>query len=308
MATNKLSLTNKVDTSEEIYIENEYPKLEQLTIHVQEKVSKEFPPMQKVDIINDIFEDTMTSIDSKDKLTEDNVCFGTSKIDGQMSTNLSLQLEENTHAKEDDCSTHANEVFYHNLKDNPSNQKLYISKLPASVIEEDLVSIFSAYGKIKYTLIREHKMYNSGLKYAFLIFEDENSVTEILKKKHYNQDLELNCEEFVDKKPNHDKNQIDELNEKYNNKGFKLFIAASKKIFVKGFSQDVTIEDINDAFSFFGTVKYSYIIFNKKTQRSKKFGYVIFEDEESARLANKEKEILIRNEHAIIYPNYTKST
>lgn len=53
-------------------------------------------------------------------------------------------------------------------------------------------------------------------------------------------------------------------------------------IFIANLDFDITSEELNNTFSSFGTVTYAHVVYDKKTKRSKGFGYVEMEDADEA--------------------------
>ncbi len=62
----------------------------------------------------------------------------------------------------------------------------------------------------------------------------------------------------------------------------------SRKIFVGGLSWSITSETLADAFSPYGEIVESKVIVDRETGRSRGFGFVTFEDSESAEKAIRE--------------------
>lgn len=53
-------------------------------------------------------------------------------------------------------------------------------------------------------------------------------------------------------------------------------------IFIANLDFDITSEDLKATFSQFGTVSYAHVVYDKKTKRSKGYGYVEMEDIDEA--------------------------
>lgn len=65
----------------------------------------------------------------------------------------------------------------------------------------------------------------------------------------------------------------------------RMEIVVSSKLFVGGLSWDTTDQSLNDAFAEFGTVTEAKVIHDRDTGRSRGFGFVTFDNAESARAA-----------------------
>merc|ERR1712066_1084795 len=105
---------------------------------------------------------------------------------------------------------------------------------------------------------------NCNKGYAFVRFEDENVIEEILKGTHYldNRKVETKVSYGVEH------NLKDKVE------------SAKCKIFVKKISKEVCNDELHNHFLQFGKIKTAYIIKDHHTNESKGFGYVQFISEQ----------------------------
>jgi len=134
----------------------------------------------------------------------------------------------------------------------------------------DLYEYFNQFGKLNKIIIPYDKNNkNEGFKgYSLVTFEDRESVEKVnAKEKHFINDREVYISIAKTKKEARD--QMETKN--------------NKTLYIGRISQDTTKEDLEDYFKQFGKLESAYLIYEKDTNISKRFGFVEYEKEEIAK-------------------------
>ena len=143
--------------------------------------------------------------------------------------------------------------------------KVFVGGLTVETIEQDLEEYFSSFGNISQVCIIKNKSTGLSKCYGFVHTIDVRTYNRIIESKHTLNDRILDCKDGFNKEDN--PQLIEQLNK--------------KKIFVGGLSLCTTDNDLLKYFESFGDVFKAYVIFDPKTKRSKRFGFVIMKDQSS---------------------------
>lgn len=143
--------------------------------------------------------------------------------------------------------------------------KIFVGGLTVQTTEQELEDYFSSLGSVTQVAIIKNKQTGLSKCYAFVHTNDARTYQRIINRKHSLNGRVIDCKDGFNK----DENPV--LFEKLNN----------KKIFVGGLSASTQDRHLSEYFSRFGKVFKAYVIIDPKTRRSKRFGFIIMEDEES---------------------------
>jgi RNA recognition motif-containing protein len=143
---------------------------------------------------------------------------------------------------------------------------LFLGGLNADLGLSTLRSYFSQFGTISKISIPGGKK-SKG--YAFIKYEDSEGLAAALAQTHTIAGRLVNTTQALAPK---------EARKQTSKK-------TKKKIFVGGLSAKTSEQDLLDCFSKFGTVVNAYLIWDEVTKKTKKFGFVEFEDEAGANAA-----------------------
>jgi RNA recognition motif-containing protein len=158
--------------------------------------------------------------------------------------------------------------------------KIFVGGLTVNTVETDLEEYFSAFGQVSQVAIIRNKQTGLSKCYAFIHTDEARTYQRILSQKHHIQGRMIDC------KDGFSKDQNPQLFEKMNN----------KKFFVGGLSFSTKDQNLYQHFSKFGPVFKAYVIIDPKTQVSKRFGFVIMENQESVDKVMKAKRHIVNNQ------------
>lgn len=148
--------------------------------------------------------------------------------------------------------------------------KIFVGGLTIQTTEADLEDYFEGFGSIKQVAIIKNKQTGLSKCYAFLLANDKRTYERILSEKpHRLNGRIIDCKDGFNKEDN------PALFEKLNN----------RKIFVGGLSPNTQDHHLADHFGQFGAVFKAYVIIDPKTKRSKRFGFIIMQEEASVEKA-----------------------
>ncbi|MBA0743416.1 hypothetical protein Gogos_006097 [Gossypium gossypioides] len=151
------------------------------------------------------------------------------------------------------------------------NPKLLINGISTEIDERILRRHFSAYGEIKHVVAYFSKAI------AFVTFVDPSKAQIALQQQqHIILGRKLNNQ--VEVRPAKPKVEI-----------------GKRKIFVGGLPRSITNEEFKGYFEKFGSIVDAVVIHDKETKRSRGFGFVTYEAEESAKLVLRTNFHLLNN-------------
>jgi heterogeneous nuclear ribonucleoprotein A1/A3 len=150
--------------------------------------------------------------------------------------------------------------------------KLFIGGLSWDTTDVQFATYFSRFGAVKDAMIMRVKMTGASRGFGFVTFDDASSAQKVLDGAAAGE-LELDGRKFdpkiaVPRTPNQ-RRSVGVSNEK------------TKKIFVGGLSPDTNQDSLREYFSAYGTVAQTMVMMDQATGRSRGFGFVTFESEES---------------------------
>lgn len=149
--------------------------------------------------------------------------------------------------------------------------KLFVGGIPSTLTSDELRSAFERFGKIKEAKVVNDKGTNSCRGFAFVSFYNQRIVDKILCSSQKN--------------PIKIKNKIVECKKSYTKTKarFETFNEKKRKIFVGGLAHDTIKQDLNSFFSQYGQIEKCHVLIGPNNQKSRGFGFVVFECEESVK-------------------------
>jgi len=145
----------------------------------------------------------------------------------------------------------------------PLTSKIFVGGISQNTTETAFASYFSRFGEIKDAVIMRDKLTGASRGFGFVRFADASSLDKVLS-----QELELDGRK-VDVKIAVPKESIGEA----------PGLHRTRKVFVGGLSPKVTSEELRAHFAQFGTVVNAIIMMDTKTNKSRGFGFVTFDAE-----------------------------
>lgn len=157
--------------------------------------------------------------------------------------------------------------------------KIFVGGFTVDTTEEMLFDHFRHFGPIHDVIVIRNKANNVSKGYGFISTVDQLTYTAIINSHQEMGGRKLDC--F----PGFKKSENPDLFDRFCN----------LKIFVGGISLETTDEDLLAYFKAYGRVRKAFIIRNPHTSKSRKFGFVIMEDEHEADKVLLQKRHRIRN-------------
>lgn len=143
--------------------------------------------------------------------------------------------------------------------------KIFVGGLTVQTTEEDLDEYFSSIGSITQTAVIKNKVTGLSKCYAFVHTNDVRTYQRIISTRHTLNGRIIDCKDGFNRHEN------PFLFEKLN----------SRKFFVGGLAPSTQDKHLEEYFQKFGPVFKAYVIMDPNTNRSKRFGFIIMETEES---------------------------
>ena len=182
-----------------------------------------------------------------------------------------------------------------NNKNNPSNntnnknstladenldysRRVFVGGLEDDTSEADLKKYFSQFGKIKSVEIIFNRRTGESKSFGFIFCDNTKTVKKILSRGHKLHGRVIDVNEAFDK-------------ERVRRTAWKI-ISPERKLFVLGLKMRLCVEDLEDYFSTFGSVRRCYIIKDPRNRR-KVYGYVEFYSQYSV------ESVLTKSNHLI---------
>ncbi|RDX80614.1 Heterogeneous nuclear ribonucleoprotein 1, partial [Mucuna pruriens] len=169
------------------------------------------------------------------------------------------QLESDAHAY--NLDDHSKPSF--NRRDSSSG-KLFVGGISWETSQESFFNYFSKYGEVTDSVIMTNKLSGRPRGFGFVTFADSVVADEVLAQEHTIDGRVVEVKRTV---PREDMEVIGVLK--------------TKKIFVGGIPQFFTDDELREYFSSYGDVIECQIMLDHKTGRSRGFGFVTFDNEDS---------------------------
>jgi len=169
--------------------------------------------------------------------------------------------------------------------------KIFVGGLTVQTTEEDLEEYFSTIGSITQTAVIKNKVTGLSKCYAFVHTNDIRTYQRIISKRHTLNGRIIDCKDGFNRHEN------PSLFEKLN----------CRKFFVGGLAPTTQDKHLEEYFQKFGPVFKAYVIMDPNTNRSKRFGFIIMETEESVYRVMEQK-VHIINGYSINCKRFDRSS
>lgn len=154
------------------------------------------------------------------------------------------------------------------------HHKVFIGGIPSETDNVMLFEYFSQYGMVLESVAIKDRVTGEPRRFAFVVFSDQDAIDRVLNQKDphviLGKQVEVNRA-----RPRRDPNETSIY------RSSKRSNAWSKKIFVGGLPLDITEDVFKSYFERFGTVVDAVVIYDRNTHRSRGFGFIEFELEDS---------------------------
>eukprot|EP00798_Chlamydomonas_sp_ICE-L_P029176 gene29176-32398_t len=144
----------------------------------------------------------------------------------------------------------------------PSSMKVFLGGLSWETSEETLTTHFSKFGTVEDAVVMRDRMTKMPRGFGFITFKDEAAAAAACKESH-----------TIDGKTIDAKPSVPQSDSGTRPKG--------KKLFVGGLSSETTSADFKTYFEKFGAIVDAQVMYDPNTKRSRGFGSVTYEDEDS---------------------------
>jgi len=155
-------------------------------------------------------------------------------------------------------------------------RKIFVGGISWDTTDAGFTNFFSRFGEIKDAIVMRDRLTGASRGFGFVTFAEPSSVAKVLA-----QELKLDGR-VVDCKIAIPKGQVSGGKRAHR----------TKKIFVGGLSSKTTVEEFREHFSQFGNVADAVIMIDHDSGRSRGFGFITFDSEETV-------EDVMRRVHAI---------
>ncbi|GAV90834.1 RRM_1 domain-containing protein/RRM_6 domain-containing protein, partial [Cephalotus follicularis] len=152
----------------------------------------------------------------------------------------------------------------HHRNRDASFGKLFVGGISWETTEEAFASYFSKYGEITDSVIMRDKHTGRPRGFGFVTFADLAVADKVLEEDHVIDGRTVEVKRTVPR-------------EDMDVKG----VTRTKKIFVGGIPPSLTGEELKEYFSLYGSIVEHQIMLDRKTGRSRGFGFVTFETEDA---------------------------
>eukprot|EP00794_Sanderia_malayensis_P003546 gene3546-4049_t len=154
-------------------------------------------------------------------------------------------------------------------------RKLFVGGLNREANEQSLRETFAQYGTIvEVSVLRDAQQKSRG--FGFVVFDDSECVDEIMKIKKEGHAIVVDGG-HVEVKRALPRTERGEPRDRYTSRH-----SGVKKTFIGGLTPSTTTADLEAYFGKFGAVVDAMVMMDKGTNKSRGFGFVTFEDEDTA--------------------------
>lgn len=145
--------------------------------------------------------------------------------------------------------------------------KLFVGGLNVETTDDGLRKYFEQYGSVKDCVVVMNNQLGRSRCFGFITYENpEEADTAMASKPHVVEGNNVELKRAISREDTHNPDVL----------------AHVKKIFVGGVKDHIEADNLTDYFSQFGVVEKAEIISDKQTGRKRGFGFVYFEDTDSA--------------------------
>jgi len=169
----------------------------------------------------------------------------------------------------------------------PTTQTVWLGGLPPTATKEDISGLFESAGRVVNVNIITNRFTGASRGFAFVSFENEEMANNAVSKTDYSMNGAPLKVSF--------------------SLGPRTADTKGRRVFVGNLSYRTTKETLTQAMQKYGTVQWVSLPIQRETGRSKGFGFVVYEDRDSAEKALAVREVdidgrLVHVEPAIFKP------
>lgn len=177
-----------------------------------------------------------------------------------------------------------------NQTDKVNIRKIFVGGLSWDTTDEGFREFFSQFGDIEDSMVMRDRVTGTSRGFGFVTFTDREAVDRVLAASSASSSsLELDGRK-IDPKP-----AVPRVEQgARDSRGF-LYPVRTVKVFVGGLSQDTSSEDLLEYFSKFGDVADANVMMDQATGRSRGFGFITFDSEDTVEDVVKQTTHIIRD-------------
>ena len=163
---------------------------------------------------------------------------------------------------------------------------LFVGGISSTTTEKMVFHHFKQFAKVTKVEIMKHKKNKAPKGFAYITLAEASEIPHVLSCLHFIEGRKVDCQVAATKK------------EKQSTKDDQK----KKMVYVTNLPASLPSEDLHFYFAQFGEVRNAYIIYDNYTKMSKRFGYVEFQEESSAkRVVNTYFDVLECKAHCLPY-------
>jgi RNA recognition motif-containing protein len=147
--------------------------------------------------------------------------------------------------------------------------KIFIGGISPTTAQETIFKHFEQYGELSDCVLMQDKQTGKSRGFGFVTYKDSRKVNAVLLVDHVIDGKTLDCKRAVPRDQGGDGSKDDLTNVK------------TKKLFVGGLPQNLSMSIFKTYFEQYGKVEDIVIMMDKETGKSRGFGFVTFENEDS---------------------------
>uniref|UniRef100_A0A5B7A7C1 RRM domain-containing protein n=1 Tax=Davidia involucrata TaxID=16924 RepID=A0A5B7A7C1_DAVIN len=194
-------------------------------------------------------------------------------VNGDEQQHVEEQMEQQFSSEErgiesfDNIDDSADNEIRHSVDDghrDSSSGKLFVGGVAWETNEESFTTYFSKYGEITDSVIMMDKISGRPRGFGFVTFADPAVTDKVLEEDHVIDGRVVEVKRTVPREDMH-----------------VIGASKTKKIFVGGIPPSLTEDEFKEYFSSYGNIVEHQIMLDHKTGRSRGFGFVTFENEDS---------------------------
>jgi len=144
------------------------------------------------------------------------------------------------------------------------HRKIFVGGISWDTTDAGFTSFFSRFGEIKDAIVMRDRLTGASRGFGFVTFADPSSVEKVLAKELKLDGRVVDCKIAIPR---------GQVSGKRTHR--------TKKIFVGGLSSKTTVEEFKEHFQQYGTVTDAVIMIDHDSGRSRGFGFVTFDSEET---------------------------
>eukprot|EP01083_Nonionella_stella_P074106 200858_1 len=177
------------------------------------------------------------------------------------------------------------------LHDDPSFTKLFVRSLDWETTDEALNAFFIQYGEIKESVVLRDAQTGRSKGFGFVTFASKEGAQLALREPTKQLDgrtIFVHLASEKNSRPTKNFGSSAPVFSQWNSSPASNVATRDTKVFIHGLAYSTTTEQLQDAYQSFGPILEAAVIYDRKSGKSKGFGFVTFHSPMSAQLACKE--------------------